>query len=70
MESHRTITKSNKGNKTIKQNNGAKRNWDVEIPQLKQVSSVNIYTLCGKKDKKEGNEIGSRYCEMVEQEGG
>ena len=38
---------------TIKQYNGTKKNWDVEIPQPKQVSSVNIYTPCRKNNKKE-----------------
>ena len=47
-----------------------KKIWDVEIPQPKQASSVSIYTPCGKEDRKEGNQIGSRYYETVEQEGG
>ena len=33
-----------------------------QVPQLKQASSVSIYTPCGKEDRKEGNQIGSRYC--------
>ena len=41
-----------------------------QIPQLKQASSISIYTPCGKEDRKEGNQIRSRYSETVEQEGG
>ena len=52
------------------QNNGAKKNWDIEIPQPKQASSVSIYTPCGKEDREEGNQIGNHYYKTVEQEGG
>ena len=40
-----------------------------QIPQPKQASSVSIYTPCGKEDRNEGNQLGSRYCETVEQKG-
>ena len=41
-----------------------------QIPQPKQASSVSIYTPRGREDRKEGNQIGSHNCKMVEQEGG
>ena len=44
-----------------------KKNWDLEIPQSKQPRSVNIYTLWEEEDRKEGTQIGGRYCKTVEQ---
>ena len=47
-----------------------KKNWDLEIPQPNHPSSVSIYIQWGEENRKEGRQIGGRYCETIEQEGG
>ena len=52
-------TKCSKGNKWHQAKEirmAHKKNGDLEIPQLKQPHSVNIYTLWGEEDKKEGTQ--------------